>query len=231
MYKAYLGIVVTAAACSWVSAAALPSPGDQLIQANTAWVTSATDNRDTTTNNYNGGTFKTASPLSPFESIAVTHVGYVDQGADGLLVSHSVAVWKDANNKVLDVTVPQGTAAPLQGGFRWMELTTPILLEKNTSYTLGGQTNGDQWKEAAATGNDTYSFAALSAVLPYGTPADNYDPWHRWGGSATDMPSGSAGWGWNRHYIAGNLAFAVVPEPTSIAGLAALSLLARRRRA
>lgn len=231
MLAKYVGLAALVMAGSWASAAVLPSPANQLIQANEAWVSGTTDNRGTTTDNYNGGTFKTTSPSSAYDLIAVTHVGYVDQGADGLLVSHSVAVWKDANTKVLDVTVPAGTAAALQGGFRWVELTTPIVLEKNMSYTLGGQTMGDEWKEAQATSGTTYNFAALSAVLPYGTPADNFDPWHRWGGSPTAMPTGAAGWGWNRHYIAGNLAFAIVPEPTSIACLAGVSLISRRRRA
>lgn len=142
-----------------------------------------------------------------------------------------VAVWKTSDaTKILDVNVPAGGAAPLSGGFRWVELTTPIVLDKNTVYTVAGQTFGDEWKDSQAPGADTYAFAGLVGALPYGTPADNYEPWHRWGGDPDAIPTGNAGWGWNRHYVAGNVAFAVIPEPASIAALASATLMLRRRR-
>lgn len=71
------------------------------------------------------------------KDIAVTGLGWYDENADGLNVSHRVGIWDAAGALLAEVTVPSGTGAPLDGQFRTVFIS-PIKLQAADNYTIGG---------------------------------------------------------------------------------------------
>lgn len=70
--------------------------------------------------------------------ILVTHLGSWDRDANGLSASHDIGIWAVSNQALLGSTrLNSGSVHPLESGFRWKELGTPILLQANTSYRIG----------------------------------------------------------------------------------------------
>ncbi len=106
--------------------------------------------RDGNRDNYSGtagGSFQIGA-----EDVPVTHLGYYDINQDGLLSEHRVGIWpaEGGTNLIGFVTVPAGTDALLTNGYRWVALTTPILLRANTTYVLAAEvsaSSGDGWPD------------------------------------------------------------------------------------
>jgi hypothetical protein len=73
-------------------------------------------------------------------SFTVNQLGWYDQGGDGLGQSHPIGIW-DLNLETLIVsaTVPAGTAATLDGGFRMVSIPNTILA--SGQYAIGGLTD------------------------------------------------------------------------------------------
>ncbi len=76
--------------------------------------------------------------------ITVTHLGYIDEGGDGLSFDHEVGLWSTGGSLLASVTVPAGIAATLitpggspGGGYRYQELVSPLSLSQG-SYVIGG---------------------------------------------------------------------------------------------
>jgi hypothetical protein len=70
--------------------------------------------------------------------ILVTHLGTWDRDDNGLEASHDIGIWAVSNQALLGSTrLSSGSVHPLESGFRWKELGTPILLQANTSYRIG----------------------------------------------------------------------------------------------
>ena len=70
--------------------------------------------------------------------ILVTHLGTWDRDNNGLAASHDIGIWAVSNQALLGSTrLSSGSVHPLESGFRWKELGTPILLQANTSYRIG----------------------------------------------------------------------------------------------
>jgi len=71
------------------------------------------------------------------EEIQVEELGFWDSGLDGLSQPHPVGIWRDADQALLTAaTVPDGTAAPLEGTFRWVA-TQPVTLTPGNNYVIG----------------------------------------------------------------------------------------------
>lgn len=72
-------------------------------------------------------------------AVNLTALGYWDHNSDGLFDSHEVGVWDSGGNLIASLTVPSGTAGTLLGGFRFVDLTTPVALAVG-NYVIGGFT-------------------------------------------------------------------------------------------
>lgn len=73
------------------------------------------------------------------QPVSAVALGWFDLGQDGLATSHQVGIWNSATHALLaSATVAAGTAAPLQGYFRYTELETPLLLQQGVSYRIAG---------------------------------------------------------------------------------------------
>ncbi len=105
--------------------------------ANSAPVISFTGGTPTTdfpnrTLGYNFFTGANAFPLSS--------LGIWDQGQDGLAQSHQVGIWNSVGDTLLaSAIIPAGTAAILDGQFRYVPIT-PILLPANSEFLAGAFT-------------------------------------------------------------------------------------------
>jgi hypothetical protein len=169
---------------------------------------------------FNGNTSGTAK---------INLLGFYDSGGDGLAVSHDVALlqYNGRNYTVLaKVTVPAGTAAPLDNGYRWVSI--PELTLTDTSQTL------DSYCLVASMGTDTWyggtNDADLTASAPFGTLTGR--------GTAHDVAIPSVGSVYNPGllgtvaYGGPNMGFAAIPEPSTFAlvGLALVPLFLRRRQ-
>jgi hypothetical protein len=87
------------------------------------------------------------------QPVTVTGVGWYDDGADGLLHSHEIGIWKDESGVTytnppalganlalsLSATVPAGTSARLQGPWRVLDFNVSLTLEPG-DYEIAGTT-------------------------------------------------------------------------------------------
>lgn len=69
------------------------------------------------------------------ETLQVEELGFWDSSLDGLDVPHPVAIWLADMTLLTSATVPAGTAAPLDGTFRWVA-TTPVTLRPGNTYII-----------------------------------------------------------------------------------------------
>ncbi len=101
---------------------------------------------NTSAGNY-GGVFLTSNNTWP----RVNWLGYADPTGQGLANSHEVVLWYVGGqggstvSKVVQATVPAGTAAPLYNGYRWVEVDDTGLWY-GSWYTISALTDGtDLW--------------------------------------------------------------------------------------
>lgn len=81
-------------------------------------------------NTTRGWQFSVSDPLQ------VEQLGFWDSGLDGLAVAHPVGIWLDDATLLTSATVPAGTAATLDGTFRWVT-TSPVVLQPGNTYVIG----------------------------------------------------------------------------------------------
>lgn len=144
----------------------------------------------------------------------VTHLGYYDSGNDGLQSNHRVGLYAatpvGSGTGVLlaEVTLPAGTNAFLENGYRWVALAAPLTLETNTSYVLAAEVftaSGDQYPDAAVRMWNRFFVgynATSSRAARWGTNAWPHEP--------ENQGSNNSGYG------AANLGLALVPRPYRI---------------
>jgi hypothetical protein len=170
--------------------------------------------------------------------VTVTAVGWYDDGADGLSRAFQVGLWQDLNgyfapgsnpkqllgNPVSGLTIPAGTAAPLQDSFRTVSLASPLTLQPG-NYELAGL-------DSAAT-TDPIKYDELSYNPPSINGISNDGFFYAGMSSPTFAMTDS-----NDFYLAwglelGPMLFTSIPEPADYAalmGLGALGIVAIRRR-
>lgn len=76
--------------------------------------------------------------IGPNSLISITRLGVFDSGGDGLVNFHPVGLWGNDGTLLASIIVPQGTAAPLVGGFRYVDIT-PVILPLNGIAIVGAQ--------------------------------------------------------------------------------------------
>jgi hypothetical protein len=156
----------------------------------------------------------------------VGRVGFYDLGANGLSSAHDVGIYRVSDHVLLgSATVSAGTVAPLQVGFRWASLTTPLTLNANTAYAIVATSGAD---------GATYwytSQAGMGSGFTYTTQLYGFN-----GGGSLAWPvynSTNASYIWNNANFAFNET-AAVPEPSTYAlfslGLGGLALWKRRQK-
>ena len=99
--------------------------------------------------------------------IKVTRLGFFDYLDNGLKNGHDVGIWAPAGGAPLaTATVPAGTDAALEAGFRWANLLEPVNLTANTDYVIGATVVG---------GDDTFdifpSEADIDPLFSVSTPS------------------------------------------------------------
>jgi len=134
------------------------------------------------------------------DPLSVHRLGVNDVGGDGLTSMNLIGLWGEGGSLLATAILPSGRSAPLESGFRWFDLSTPVLLSANTTYRLGAQAN----LETRASG------FVSDPISPYvnlvGAVRNNQEQNFTYPGSAPF--SGQA-------IVGPNMAFSVVPEPST----------------
>jgi hypothetical protein len=149
---------------------------------------------DSSVNALVGYSFVTASsPLSVFS------LGLWDDGADGFEDAHDIFL--EGSFGSVSLEIPAGTVASLIGNFRYMNLTTPILLPPSTTYTIwvgGFSGSNDSFRSSTGTG-PIFADDIFSAISFYQ---------HDLGGFPFTLVGGAP-------HVGPNFQYTVVPEPDS----------------
>lgn len=106
-----------------------------------------------------GWQFSVTAPIS------VTELGFFDAGGDGLADSHPVGIWNSSGTLLGSITIPSGTGATLNSGFRWVPIS-PFGLGAG-DYVIGGYglaTSTDQF-QFELTGSTTIPQIVLGAAV------------------------------------------------------------------
>ena len=162
---------------------------------------------------------------------------------DGLLGSHQIGLWTTGGTLLATVTVDPSTGY-LTGDFKYVDLTTPVILAANTQYRIGAYvsaTDGDVFRDRN-NGGSGYTAPTVSdppfAQLIGGSQPVYAAPFFSSTNAFTFPTTGNAAVG-SSGFVGPNLKFldavtAPVPEPSSICilsfGLMTLGLYHQRRR-
>lgn len=173
-----------------------------------------------------GYEFSVSSPLE------VTAMGWIDVGGNGLAsTGHQVALWTTGGALLANISIPQGTVATLDNGFRMVPLVSPVLLSAG-NYVIDGINGPVVGGDFAQAGTAASPMAVSSndAAISYIGPRAGF-------GAFPFLPAGNNNAGVLTGYIGPNFSVQPVsaqnpvPEPSTL-GLAAAGLAAwllRRR--
>lgn len=164
-----------------------------------------------------GFPYTTGWTFTPNAAVSVTDLGLYDIAGDGLLASHQIGLWNGAGLLVTSGTVASEMFAPVQNGWRYVDVTD-VLLNVGETYTLGA----------------TYAFD--TDPFPYNPTSLTIDPRISFGqGVASDLSTGFTRPTLTRPYaiLGPNLLLApAIPEPGTwalmMAGLMIAGVTLRR---
>lgn len=144
------------------------------------------------------------TPLSAYR------LGVYDTLGDGLTTMNIIGLWLEGGTLLATAILPSGKSAPLESGFRWFDLTTPVTLNANTTYRIGVQANLEMHPSGFVTDPISPHINLVGAVRNNQQQNFTYPGTAPFSGQAIVGP---------------NLAYNVVPEP-SIAHLVASTAIA-----
>lgn len=142
--------------------------------------------------------------------LSAHRLGVYDSGGDGLDSMNIIGLWLEGGTLLTTAILPSGKSAPLESGFRWFDLTTPILLSANTAYRIGVQANLEMHPSGSATGLVSPDITLVGAVRNNQQGNFTYP-------GTTPAPA--------QAIVGPNIAYTVVPEP-SVAHLIAATAIA-----
>jgi hypothetical protein len=172
----------------------------------------------------------------------VTHLGFWDEGGDGFTEDHTITLLFSDDNAgsitstvaTATITAAASTGAQLLGGYRWVELSTPVVIQAQTplgsdanglydwyilqgSFTNGG---GDPWGDSEVEGTGYVINDAIQGTGANSAGSDYFDSRYNNTGFGAS----------NESYVGPNLA--VIPEPASMVllGLGLAGMFAVKRR-
>lgn len=151
--------------------------------------------------------------------LSAHRLGVFDASGNGLDSMNIIGLWQEGGTLLATAILPSGSSAPLESGFRWFDLTTPVLLNANTTYRIGVQADLEMHPSGFATGLVSPDITLIGAVR------NNQQGNFSYPGSSPFPDQAIAG---------PNLAYTVVPEPSTVVlvlfGLIAVLLYSRRIR-
>jgi len=74
--------------------------------------------------------------FTPTTDFRVTSLGFFDYLQDGLGESHELGIFDASGTLLVSALLPSGTASPLEGSFRYVDIT-PLILNAGEEYTVG----------------------------------------------------------------------------------------------
>jgi len=120
-----------------------------------------------------GTSFSTSSPFTVYK------LGFYDSGSPGLNYSHDVGLWNASGALLGQVTIAAGTTAPLEDGFRWANLSSPVLLSTGTTYVLGATMKANDTSDLVGSSATINSpFTLISALYHDNGVAETYPTLH-----------------------------------------------------
>lgn len=178
---------------------------------------------------FDGTPYSLGFAFSVQTDVSLQALGVWDAGGDGLASTATVGLWRDGQTDPLaQATVAAGTAAALDGGFRWSSVA-PLRLSAGQRYVVAAYLDGGSATSLgfadAATGAAGQGQVDARVTLIEDRFADGF-----FALAYPGQSDGHAGGAW----LGANLQIGAVPEsaPAAMlaAGLATLALLTRRRR-
>jgi hypothetical protein len=148
--------------------------------------------------------------------LSVHRLGVGDFGGSGLDSMNIIGLWREGGDLLTTAILPSGSSAPLESGFRWFDLATPVLLNANTTYRLGVQANLDMYQSGFVTGPISPDVTLVGAVR------NNQQGNSTYPGSTPFS---------DQAIVGPNMAYSVVPEPSTLAFVVAagIALIIHRR--
>jgi len=144
------------------------------------------------------------------EPLSVHRLGAWDDGGGGFTSMNIVGLWQEGGTLLATAIMPSGSSAPFENGFRWFNLTTPVILSANTTYRVGVQASLEMHSSGFVTDPISPHINLLGAVHNNQQNNFTYPGSTPFAGQAIVGP---------------NLGYTVVPEP-SVAHLIAATAIA-----
>ena len=150
------------------------------------------------------------------QPLSAHRLGVYDYLGDGLSTMNIVGLWRDGGTLLATAIFPSGKSAPLESGFRWFDLSTPVLLDANTTYRLGSQAFQEMHSSGFVTGPISPHITLVGAVRNNQQQNFTYPGSTPFSGQAIVGP---------------NMGYTVVPEPSTflLVVSAAIALIIHRR--
>ncbi len=102
-------------------------------------------------------------------TITISHLGWYDTSSsgtsDGLLRSHDIGLWASDGSLLASATLPSGSSGTEVGRFRYVPISTPVVLTAGSSYVIAG-TEGPDAASLRDNGENLVNVASKVSIDP-----------------------------------------------------------------